>query len=47
MMAQLVRLGRHQITLDDIKESLTGTNTEHLREIAPGSGLTLKKVTFE
>lgn len=47
MMAQLVCLGRGEIDLDQLKASLTGENTDHLKEIAPGSGLTLKNIEFE
>lgn len=46
MMAQLVRLGRHEITLDDIRESLDETKPNLVTEIAPGSGLILNKIAF-
>lgn len=47
IMGQLVALGRGMITLDNIRESLSGENREPLREIAPGSGLMLNKIVFE
>lgn len=47
IMGQLVRLGRHEITLEDIAESLTGNDNTPFDTIAPGSGLTLHKIQFE
>jgi len=46
MMAQLIRLGRHEIDLELISESLTGTTIDQVIEIAPSSGLMLNKITF-
>jgi tRNA pseudouridine38-40 synthase len=47
MMAQLIELGKGNVTLTEIKESLTGNNTAPLNKIAPSSGLMLNKVIFE
>lgn len=47
IMGQLVLVGKLQTSLDQIKESLLGDNTEPLRKIAPGSGLILNKIIFE
>jgi len=47
IMGQLFKLGREEITLNDIKESLTGVNTNHLNEIAPQSSLILESVEFK
>lgn len=46
MMAQLVRLGRHEITLDEMKQSLNGENENHIPSIAPASALILQKTRF-
>lgn len=45
MMGALVRLGRGEITLDDIKQSLEKPSTPE-KLIAPSSGLNLVKVDF-
>ncbi len=47
MMGQLFALGRGELSLDDIRKSLDGNNTELLKDIAPGSGLILNKVEFD
>lgn len=47
MMGQLIELGKHEITLEEIEESLTGNDRSHLNFIAPASGLILNKVVFE
>ncbi|WP_417592140.1 tRNA pseudouridine synthase A [Owenweeksia hongkongensis] len=46
MMAQLVRLGRNEITLDEMKQSLNGENEQHIPSIAPASALILQKTVF-
>ncbi len=47
MMGQLFALGRGEVSLDDIRESLSGCGNELLKNIAPGSGLILNKVEFD
>ncbi len=47
MMGQLIRLGRGEIHLDDIKISLKGDNARPLKTIAPASGLILNKIYFD
>lgn len=47
MMGQLIALGKHQITLSDLKETLIGDETTPVRHIAPSSGLILNSVEFE
>ncbi|MCP3876623.1 MAG: tRNA pseudouridine(38-40) synthase TruA [Desulfobacteraceae bacterium] len=47
IMGQLLSLGRGEIDLDDIKDSLKGHNNEPLRHIAPSSGLILNTIKFE
>ncbi len=47
MMGQLLKLGRGEITIDDIRNSLTCPNDIPLDYIAPPSGLILNKVNFE
>jgi len=47
IMGQLFKLGKGEITLADIKESLQGSNTNYLNEIAPQSSLILESVDFE
>lgn len=46
MMGQLIRLGRNEISLDDLQSSLLPDFSEHLSFIAPASGLILDKVDF-
>ncbi|MEO5789714.1 MAG: tRNA pseudouridine synthase A [Gelidibacter sp.] len=47
MMGTLVKLGKNQITLDYIVESLQPESTEVMNYIAPASGLILNTVEFE
>ena len=48
MMGMLIRLGRGEVSLDDILESLKGTQGKPVEYyIAPSSGLMLNKVIFE
>lgn len=46
IMGQLLCLGRGETSLNKIKETLTGKETQPLRFIAPSSGLILNKVIF-
>lgn len=46
IMGQLLSLGRGEIRLEDIQESLTGKDSRPLRHIAPASGLILNKIEF-
>lgn len=47
MMGQLIRLGKGEVSLDDIRQSLTDPDNVPLDYIAPPSGLILNKVRFE
>ena len=47
MMGQLIRLGKAEISLDDIEESLSNPDDVPLDYIAPPSGLILNKINFE
>tara|TARA_R110001592_G_scaffold48366_3_gene152319 strand:- start:163 stop:939 length:777 start_codon:yes stop_codon:yes gene_type:complete len=47
MMGALIKLGRGDITLDYIKESLKPESKEVMDYIAPASGLILNKIDFE
>lgn len=47
MMGQLLRLGRHEIRLEDIQYSLTGEDKTPLPVIAPASGLILNRIKFD
>ena len=47
IMGQLFSLGRGEIGLSEIKESLKGRDGKPLRHIAPPSGLILNKMEFE
>lgn len=47
IMAQLIRLGKGEIELSEITESLTGNTTTPLHDIVPGSGLILNKIMFD
>ena len=47
MMGQLVSLGRDEINLNDIRQSLKGKNQQPLKKIAPSSGLILNKIEFD
>lgn len=46
IMGALFELGRGKLTLDDIKNSLAGTNAYTMTAVAPGSGLLLNKLEF-
>jgi tRNA pseudouridine38-40 synthase len=46
IMGQLLSLGRGEISLENIKASLQGNDTDPLRHIAPSSGLILNKIEF-
>lgn len=46
IMAQLIRLGRHQVTLEEIIKSLDGVSDNLVVEIAPSSGLLLNRIKF-
>ncbi len=47
MMGALIKLGRGEITLDFIRESLLPESTKVIEYIAPASGLILNKIEFE
>ncbi len=47
IMGQLLSLGRGEIELDDITESLKGNSNQPLRHIAPSSGLVLNQTRWE
>ncbi len=47
MMGQLLRLGKGEIQLSDIKASLKGDDRQPLRCIAPSSGLILNNIRFD
>jgi len=47
MMGQLLSLGRGEIGLKDIRETLRGQDSSPLRHIAPASGLVLNRIKFE
>lgn len=47
IMGQLLSLGRGEIGLGDIEETLSGTDNKPLRHIAPASGLILNKIEFD
>ena len=47
IMGQLIRLGRHEINLAILEESLKGDDTTALDQIAPGSGLILENLEFD
>ncbi len=47
IMGQLFSLGRGEIGLDDIKETLEGHDSKPLRHIAPSSGLVLNHIEFD
>lgn len=47
MMGTLVKLGKHDICLDDISKSLQADSSVVMDYIAPASGLILKKVEFD
>lgn len=47
MMGQLVRLGKGEITMDELKESIYSPDDRPLETIAPASGLILHRITFD
>lgn len=47
IMGQLLRLGRCEINLNDIRMSLTGVDPRPFRTIAPASGLILNRIDFD
>jgi len=47
IMGQLLRLGRGEIGLSDIRRSLEGSDKKPLRFIAPASGLILNRIDFQ
>ncbi|HIP37724.1 MAG TPA: tRNA pseudouridine(38-40) synthase TruA [Crocinitomix sp.] len=47
IMGQLFELGKGYISIVDIKNSLTGENTNYFNTIAPQSGLILQNVSFD
>lgn len=47
IMGVLIKLGRGEVTLDYIKNSLKEGNNEHMDYIAPASGLILNRIEFE
>lgn len=46
IMGQLLSLGRDEINLEDIRDSLKGKDNRPLRHIAPASGLILNDIEF-
>lgn len=47
IMGQLLSLGRGEICLTDVEDTLGGRDRGPLRDIAPPSGLILNKIEFE
>ena len=47
MMGALFQVGKGELSLNDIKQSLRPNNNIVLTTVAPGSGLVLNKLTFE
>lgn len=47
MMGQLIELGKHKISLNDLEKSLSEPDDTHLEYIAPASGLMLHKVILD
>ncbi len=47
MMGVLIKLGRGEVNLEYIKDSLKPGSTEHMDYIAPASGLILNKIEFD
>ncbi len=47
IMGQLLSLGRGEISLNDIRQTLKGNDNQPLRHIAPSSGLILNKIEFD
>ncbi|MGI9547127.1 MAG: tRNA pseudouridine(38-40) synthase TruA [Flavobacteriaceae bacterium] len=46
IMAALIDLGKHELTLEDIRDSLRPDTTRVFKSIAPGSGLMLRSLSF-
>ena len=46
IMGALVQLGKHELTIEEIKASLVSGSDHKLNTIAPGSGLILNKLDF-
>lgn len=47
MMGALIEIGRGLLTLDELKELLSGEKTGQIKTVAPGSGLRLHRVVFD
>ncbi len=47
MMGQLIRLGRHEINIDDLRQSLIQPDNVPFEYIAPPSGLILNEIHFK
>ena len=47
MMGTLVQLGRREISLEDIQDSLKPENEVLIDFIAPGSGLMVNRIDFK
>jgi len=47
MMGQLIEVGKGKLTLEELKETLSGSSDIPVRNIAPSSGLILNAVIFE
>jgi tRNA pseudouridine38-40 synthase len=47
MMGALIQLGKGELQLTDIEESLKPENSRVINSIAPASGLILNKIEFE
>lgn len=47
MMGQLIQLGQHEITLEDLERMLEKRQDQPLMTIAPASGLILEKIDFD
>lgn len=47
MMGALIQLGKGELQLNDIEESLNPENTQVIKYIAPPSGLILNRIEFE
>ena len=46
MMGQLILLGKGEITLKYLEETLNNSDDKHFDYIAPASGLILNKINF-
>ncbi|MCB9224116.1 MAG: tRNA pseudouridine(38-40) synthase TruA [Crocinitomicaceae bacterium] len=47
MMGALVDIGNHELSLEELKQSLKDIDGQQMKRIAPSSGLMLHKVDFE